>query len=94
MDTVELTILEMIALKQDPLALCAGQPVIPKANFEDLATELVDFPNVHKTIEEIVELFDEESKRFSACGANNSDRWGVLRKNPKTGWQYIVDLIE
>lgn len=94
MKSLELTILEVIALKQDPMHICAGQPVIPNSNFEALAIELVTFNDVHKTVEEIVELFKEESKRFSACGANNSGRFGVLRKNPKTGWQYIVDLIK
>lgn len=89
----ELTILDTIAWAQDPLHLCAQCPVIPASNFEELATDLLEYPEVTKTAEEMVEIFTDQSKRFAACGANHSDRLGVIRRNPETGWQYIVDLV-
>ena len=89
----KLPILEAIAWYQDATNLCAGQPIIPAANFNDLIEELVTYPEVTKTAYEMGEILADQTKRFSACGANNSDKWGVIRKNPKTGWQYIVDLI-
>jgi hypothetical protein len=88
-----LTLLETIAWAEDRIYLCAGQPVIPASNFETLSVDLAAYPEVHKTAEDIYNLLREETKRFTACGANHSDRFGVLRKNPKGGWQYIVDLI-
>lgn len=89
----ELTILETIAWAQDPTNFCAGHPVIPASNFEELALDLIEYSNVTKTQEEIIEILKNQSKRFAACGANHSDRFGVIRKNPESGWQYIVDLI-
>ena len=93
MQTVEITLLETIAWKEDSMQLCAGQPVILAANFELLAKEVVAFPEVKKTEEEIIDLLQNETKRFAACGGNNAERFGVLRKGNSTGWQYIVDLI-
>lgn len=93
MQTIEITLLETIAWKEDPMQLCAGQPVIPAANFALLAKDAITFKQVKKTEEEIIDILKEQSKRFAACGANFSDRLGVVRKNPDTGWQYIVDLI-
>lgn len=88
-----MTLQETFDWTQDPTQICANCPVITNANFTDLATQAVEFTEVTKTIEEIEEIFVEQSKRFSACGGNNSERFGVLRKNPKTGWQYLIDLI-
>lgn len=89
----EITLLELFEWAQDPTHLCAEQPIIPSSAFEELSLEASAYKEVTKTSEEILELFNEQSKRFSACGANNSEKWGVLRKNPKIGWQYLIDLI-
>ena len=89
----ELTINEIFLYAEDSLNLCAGQPVILSSSFESLSIHLSIQDGVTKTAQEIVTIFQEQSKRFSACGANNSDKFGVLRKNPETGWNYLVELI-
>lgn len=88
-----MSITEQIELVEDPTQLCAGQVVIPAAKFEDLATVLAARTDVNKTDAEITAIFLTQAKRFSACGANFSDRFGVLRKNPNSGWNYLRDLI-
>jgi hypothetical protein len=92
---VPLTLLEVIAWAQHPSDTCADQPIIPAYNFAELATDISTYDEVVLTVEEIEEVFRVQSMRFSACGANNSDpeRYAVLRKNPKTGWNYLRDLI-
>ena len=89
----ELTLLNILAWAQDPTHVCAGQPVIASSSFEELAYLLSSRKDITLTKDEIVKTFIKESRRFSACGANNSDRMGVLRKNPKTGWTYLEDLL-
>jgi len=88
-----LTLIQTIEWSQDPLEICAGQPIIPAINFTELALELILFPEVTMTADEIVAWFKEQSKRFTACGGNNAERYAVLRKNPKSGWQYVIDKI-
>ena len=91
---VPLTLLEVVEWAQHPSDVCAGQPVIPYSNFVELSKDVVAYDEVVLTQMEAMDLFTEQTKRFSACGANHADdRFGVLRKNPKTGWQYIVDLL-
>ena len=87
------SIQERIAWSEDFTALCAGQAVIPAAHFEELAIELVAYTEVTKTKAEMIAIFKEQTKRFAACGANHSDKFGVLRKNKANGWKYIEDLI-
>lgn len=90
----ELTLLETIEWSQDPLEICAGQPVIPVTNFEELALEVQAFKEVTMSSDDILIWFKDQSKRFSGCGGNNADAtWAVLRRNPKTGWQYVIDKI-
>lgn len=88
-----LSLQETILWSEDHTYMCAGSPVVPAANFTELAIELAVYPEVTKTVSEIVHIFKEQSKRFSACGGNDADRFGVIRRNPKSGWQYIEDLI-
>lgn len=79
----------------NPLELCSGHAVIGNPNFLPLAEALKEEDSaLPATVEEIVEIFTEQSKRFSACGANNSDKYGVLRKSSTTGWQYLLDAIQ
>jgi hypothetical protein len=89
----EMTLILEIGWAQDPTALCADQPIIPAANFEQLSKDVQEYDEVELSEQEAYDLFTEQAKRFSGCGANNSERYGVLRKNPKTGWQYLVDLL-
>jgi hypothetical protein len=89
----ELTLLQTIEWCEDPIQICAGQPIIPASKFEELANEMVAYPEVLRSAEEIVAILKDQTKRFSACGANQADRFGVIRKNKVNGWQYIVDLV-
>ena len=88
-----LSIQEAIEWSEDRTYMCAGSPVVPAAKFTELAIELATYSEVPKTVAEIVDIFKEQSKRFSACGGNDADRFGVIRRNPKSGWKYIVDLV-
>lgn len=90
----DFTIQELFLYAEDPLNFCAGQPTIPASSFERLAEEAADYLAVKKTKEEIIIIFMEQSKRFVACGGNHAERFGILRKNPKTGWNYLIDLIQ
>ena len=87
------TMLDMLQSFEDSIQTCAGQPVIPASSFVDLATELTSYTAVLYNAEAISTMFTDQTKRFAACGGNHSEKFGVLRKNPKTGWQYLVDLI-
>lgn len=89
----EISIEELFEWAQDPIQTCAESPVILQANYEKLITQLVELPEVVMTAQEIQELFFEQGKRFTACGANNNERFGVLRKNPKTGWKYLIEKV-
>lgn len=91
----ELTLLEQIEWAQHPSDACAGQPIIPASNFEELANIAVSYDEVVLTKAEILDVFAYQSKRFSACGANFADptRHAVIRKNPKTGWTYLIDIL-
>lgn len=93
MEEPTLTLIEVIEWSQDPIQMCAGSPVIPARNFQSLAEQLISFKEITKTSDEIVDIFKLQSKRFAACGANFSDKHGVVRKNPKTGWNYLVTLL-
>ena len=92
----ELTLLSTIEWAQHPSDRCAGQPIIPGTNFEELARDVLGFPEVVLTEAEILAVFNYQTKRFSACGANHADphvNGGVIRKNPKNGWQYLIDIL-
>ena len=91
----EATLLELIEWAQHPLDTCAGQPVIPAYNFKDIASTAVLYSEVVLSESEILDVFAYQAKRFTACGANHSDtnRFGVVRKNPKTGWSYLIDIL-
>ena len=86
-------LIDILMWAEDPLNQCGGQPVIMASSIDTLAQDLAEFPSVIYSEEQINLKLRNETKRFSACGANNSERFGVLRKNPETGWQYIIDLI-
>jgi hypothetical protein len=86
-------ILNILAWAEHPLLECAGSKVIMAEEFSPTATQIADLSIVDKTAKEINDIFLMQSKRFSACGANNSEKYGVLRKNPQIGWNYIVELI-
>jgi len=90
-----LSIHEVLEWSQDPLRTCGGAPVILKQEFQRLAEVLSNYPEVTMTVEEMLFLFTEQSKRFVGCGGNfgGSDRSSLLRKNPATGWKYIIDII-
>lgn len=89
------TLSEIFTSYEDPLQQCAGQPVILGSEFESMATDVSQFDNIVKTKEELVLLFKEQTKRFTACGANNADeRFAVLRKNPANGWEYLITLVQ
>jgi hypothetical protein len=95
MDNATVTyLLDLLEASQDPLNFCAGSPVIMGASFNDLAQHLSVMTEVDKTKEEVLDIFMEQAKRFSACGANFSDQQtGVVRRNPETGWMYLVTLL-
>lgn len=91
-----MTILLELEWAQHPTAKCVGQHVIPASNFESLSESIAANEESKMTAEEVLSLLQEQSKRFSACGGNNSDseRFAVVRKNPKNGWKYLVDMIK
>lgn len=89
----ELTLMQQLEWAQDPMQFCAGQPVIPAYNFEELAVNVAKFPEVTKTSDEVLALFQEEGKRYTACGANNDDRLMVMRRVPDTGWAPLAAKI-
>jgi hypothetical protein len=91
----ELTLLETIEWAQHPFEICAGQPIIQAANFESLSNDLSSFKEVTLTSAEILAVLIEQSKRFTACGGNNAEvsRFGVVRKMPKSGWKYLIDIF-
>jgi len=89
----ELTIEEHIIWHQDPLQQCAGEPIIPQYNFEPLAKVLVGVEEVTKTVEDLILLFFEEAKRYSACGANLNATYAVIRR-PPSGWGKLIDKIK
>lgn len=86
-------LLERISWFQDPLQLCAGQPIIPAAKFDDLATAVIEYTEVNLTHAEVLALLYNESKRFVGCGGNHNEKFAVLRKNPKGGWSYLATLL-
>lgn len=88
-DTIE----NIMEYWQDPLQECADSPVVLAAKFGDAAKKISELPDISMSETEVLELFHEQAKRFSGCGANNSERYAVLRRNPKSGWKYIADLI-
>lgn len=91
----EITLLETIEWAQHPSDTCAGQPVIPAYNFQELSQDVAAFSNVKLTAGEVYVKLIEQSQRFTACGANSADvdRFGLVRKNPKTGWNYLVNIF-
>lgn len=90
-----LSISETMDWAQDPTHECAGMPVIYNTSFESLAADLANFEEVQKTPEEIYDFMLEQTKRFSGCGANfgGDENYALIRKNPVTGWQYILDYV-
>ena len=88
-----MTVIETIEWAQDPLQDCGGQPIIPEAGFLTLAVNLILHAEVTKPQEELMKIFKAQSLRFTACGANNADGFGVLRRNPESGWAYLLELI-
>jgi len=94
MATETLTIEEQFLWHQDPLQECAGQPVIAQHSFESLATELVEYTEITYTADELVALFFEISKKYTACGANNNEKYAIIRKNPEKGWTKIVAQVQ
>jgi hypothetical protein len=86
-----MNISEILENAQDPIQECAGSPVIIAAKFEELSATLIDYTN--KTSEEILTILQRQAKRYSACGGNNSDQFGVIRKSPKLGWKTLVALL-
>lgn len=88
-----MTILELFDSYINPRNLCAGANVIEAAVWEELANDLVDRDEVTQTKEEIMIIFMEQSKRFVACGGNLAERFAVLRKNPESGWTYLIDMV-
>ena len=91
----DLTIIEQLEWAQDPLASCGGQPVIIFPKFAELSNTLSLYKDYTKlTPSEIYQILTDQTKRFSACGGNfGVDRTSMIRKNPESGWQYILDLI-
>lgn len=89
----DLTLEEHITWHQDPLQCCAGQPVIPQYNFEPLAKVLIGVEDVTKSVEDLVLLFFEEAKKYTACGGNLDERFAVIRK-PPNGWGKLIDKIK
>lgn len=87
MNNVELE--EFVSWYEDPLQLCAGSRIIPQWKFKPLAVALVGAGS-SLTEEELLKLFFEESKRYTACGANSNGRYSVIRKPPKTGWKKLI----
>ena len=91
------TLVKVFENHQHPTDTCGREPVIPDANFEDLSEYIYTRLDIYTEVEMSQEEFEDElqfqKKRFSACGANFSDRFGVIRKNPVNGWGYMVDLI-
>ena len=85
-------LLKVITSYENPRLLCAGAKVIEEALFEELAVELV---NVEPLLDlsSVITLFKEQAKRFTACGGNSPGSYGVLRKNPSSGWSYIINAI-
>ena len=88
-----MTLSELFDWSQDSIQLCANCPVILAAEFETLAAAAILYTEVTMTEAEVLDLFKLKAKSFSGCGANNSERYGVLRRNPKTGWKYLIDPI-
>ena len=104
----ELTIEETMDWAQDPMRTCGDAPVILQSRFNQLAIELTVFTDqVSLNSEQIIEVLEEQMKRFSGCGGNFADKTGMIRRNPghsndsnvknpnsNYGWQYILDLIK
>lgn len=84
---------DQFILAQDSMQDCAGSPIIPASSFDQLSEDLAVYDEVKLTASEILEIFNYQSKRFAACGGNLNDRFAVLRRNPESGWQYMVDLV-
>jgi hypothetical protein len=78
----------------DPIRICVGCLVIPSHNFQTLVETLIDNNLITVTTEEGIQILTTTSLRFSACGANHSEKYGVLRKNKKTGWKYIEEALK
>ena len=77
----------------DPLKTCVGNPVIPEHSFEALALALVTNEMTERTVGEVVSILKNATLRYSSCGANNGDKFGVIRKATKTAWKYIENKI-
>ena len=86
----ELTIEELFEWAQGPLQVCAGQPIIAQHKFEGFALSLQNYPEVKLDAVALEAYFTEKAKKYTACGANNNERFGVLRKNPDAGWSKII----
>lgn len=78
----------------DPTKTCAGNHIIPSHNFENLVETLNDNTLLEIPIEEALEVLRISSLKFSACGANNGEKYGVLRKNTKTSWKYLENKLK
>lgn len=92
-EEINLTLLQLVESTVDTMRDCAGQAIIPQHNFTRLAELCSGDDDVKLSIEELEELFYNQALRFTACGGNNVRKYGVLRKNPKGGWQYLINLI-
>lgn len=93
MAEIFLTIEEQFLWAQDPIQTCAGQPIIPQYNFKPLAEELIKYKEVTYDVDGIIKLFFEVAKKYTACGANFNDKFAVIRKNPKLGWEKVVSRV-
>jgi len=91
METITLT--DILNWSQDPIQTCGEQPVILAAEFNALAADVKELSSISLTKDEVLNVFKEQAKRFSACGANNSEKFGVLRKHPVSGWNYLEVLL-
>ena len=93
MDEIEFRLEDRFQWAQDPLQCCAGLPIIPQYNFRPLAEAIEPYPDVLYTVDEIVEIFFEIAKKYTACGANHNDKYAVMRKGNASGWKKAIDAV-
>ena len=85
---------EICELYLDPRVLCSGQLVITAGNFLPLAIDLEVLNSVEFTVDEILEMLKELSKKFSACGANSGNNHAVLRPYKDSRFSYIAEKLK
>ena len=84
-------IIQILERYEDPRQMCAGSVVIPHSSFEDLSKSLEALSPRNLPFADILV---EESHKFTLCGGNSSDRFGVLRKSSNTGWLNTAKRLE